>query len=93
MSDPENNLVLLELRKITKLLALNLGQSHNQTDLIKAMSKLGFQPKEIAEILGTTSNTVRVAKAQAKAKPSVKRVKGNKKQPENSGNQLTPNES
>lgn len=71
MVNSENNLVLIELRKITKLLALNLNlnQDHNQSELIKAMSKSGFQPKEIAELLGTTSNTVRVAKAQAKSKP------------------------
>ena len=71
MTDSEDNLALIELQKITKLLALNfiLNQDHSQSDLIKAMSKLGFQPKEIAELLGTTSNTVSVAKAQAKSKP------------------------
>jgi hypothetical protein len=68
MGDSENNLILAELRKITKLLVLNLNQDRSQNDLITAMSKIGFQPKEIAELIGTTSNTVSVAKAKAKSK-------------------------
>ena len=68
MGDSENTLILAELRKISKLLALTLPKDRNQTELIIAMSKMGFQPKEIAELLGTTSNTVSVAKAQAKSR-------------------------
>ena len=72
MDDPESNLILTELRKISKLLVLNLNQDRSQNELIAAMSKIGFQPKEIAELLGTTSNTVSVAKAKAKSKSNIR---------------------
>ena len=101
MSSDESNLVLMELRKIAKLLVLNLNQNRSQNDLIKAMSKVGFQPKEIADLIGTTSNTVNVAKAKAKASTKSKRKsrKGNQtrntdaKQLEIVGEQLITNES
>jgi DNA-directed RNA polymerase specialized sigma24 family protein len=32
-----------------------------QTQQIEVLNRVGFTPKEIAEILGTTANTVRVA--------------------------------
>jgi DNA-binding CsgD family transcriptional regulator len=33
----------------------------SQTEQIATLSRSGFSPKEIAEVLGTTANTVRVA--------------------------------
>ena len=39
-----------------------------QIKQIDSMSKAGFEPKEIAEMLGTTGNTVRVALAKLKKK-------------------------
>ncbi len=53
--------ILYELRIIKKLLAHNLLTGDSQTKQISKLDSLGFQPKEIAEILGTTSNTVNVA--------------------------------
>lgn len=40
--------------------ALQLTAGKKQTESIELLSVVGFQPKEIAEILGTTPNTVRV---------------------------------
>jgi hypothetical protein len=37
-----------------------------QIDQIERLSKAGFQPKEIAELLGTTANTVSVALTKIK---------------------------
>lgn len=53
--------ILRELRIIKKLLAHNLLVEDSQTKQISKLDSIGFQPKEIAEILGTTSNTVNVA--------------------------------
>lgn len=55
-----NDLILSELQKITKLLLFSLTKDLSQTEAIKMMSKFGFQPKDIAFLLGTTGNTVRV---------------------------------
>lgn len=53
--------MLHELKIIKRILAHNLVAGSNQTNQISKLSSIGFQPKEIAEILGTTSNTVNVA--------------------------------
>lgn len=53
--------ILHELRIIKKLMAHNLLTEDSQTKQISKLNSIGFQPKEIAEILGTTSNTVNVA--------------------------------
>jgi len=64
MNASKNDLILEELQKITKLLVLNSTKDLSQTEAIETMSKIGFQPKEIAELLGTTANTVRVTLSQ-----------------------------
>ncbi len=53
--------ILHELKTIKKLLAYNLVTGIKQTEQISKLNSMGFQQKEIAEILGTTSNTVNVA--------------------------------
>lgn len=53
--------ILHELKIIKKLLAQNLLSGSSQTKQISKLNSIGFQPKEIAEILGTTPNTVNVA--------------------------------
>ncbi len=57
--------ILHELKIIKKLLAYNLVSGmKNQTEQISKLNSAGFGRKEIAEILGTTSNTVSVALAR-----------------------------
>ena len=46
--------------KLVNLLALLLVQERKQADQISLLSRAGFRPIEIAALLGTTSNTVRV---------------------------------
>ena len=53
--------ILHELKIIKRLLAHNLLTGDSQTKQISKLDSIGLQPKEIAEILGTTSNTVNVA--------------------------------
>jgi len=46
---------------ISKILVLNQIKDMQQRESIPYLSQLGFQPKEIAELINTTANTVRVA--------------------------------
>jgi len=57
-----------KLDKLINLLALNITLGKKQEDQIKILSRSGFQPKEIAKILGTTANTVRVGLSRSKSK-------------------------
>ena len=52
--------ILLELRRMIRLLALLATKGMNQKEQIWELSCAGFQPKEISELIGTTANTVSV---------------------------------
>jgi len=72
----KNDEILEELRRITKILAKIATKDQIQKEQIKTLSDIGFQPKEIAELLGTTGNTVNVALSEMrKSKKSSKKVK------------------
>jgi DNA-binding CsgD family transcriptional regulator len=49
-----------KLDVIIKLMVLGMTQGKSQTEQIRLLSAAGFQPKDIAETLGTTPNAVRV---------------------------------
>lgn len=49
------------LDQLIRLVALGLCADKSQKDQIAFLSKAGIQPKAIAEILGTTPNTVSVS--------------------------------
>lgn len=49
-----------KLDTIIKLMVLTKAESKSQTELIWLLSSAGLQPKEIAGMIGTTPNTVRV---------------------------------
>jgi DNA-binding CsgD family transcriptional regulator len=53
--------VLSKLDRIIRLLAVNVAADKPQRERIRLLSSAGLAPKEIAEALGTTPNTVRVA--------------------------------
>lgn len=63
-----------EIKKLNKLLILLLTKELPQNEKIAFLDKSGFQPKDIAEILNTTPNTVRVSLARIR-KNSKKRNK------------------
>lgn len=46
---------------LTKLVAISIVQGKKQRDQIRLLSIAGMSPSEIAELLGTTTNTVNVA--------------------------------
>ena len=50
-----------KLDVIIKLMLLKMGEGKSQSEQIWLMSQASMQPKDIAELLGTTPNTVRVA--------------------------------
>ncbi len=49
-----------KLDTIIKLMVLTKAETKSQSEQIWLLSSAGLQPKDIAEMLGTTSNTVRV---------------------------------
>ncbi|HEV2619484.1 MAG TPA: hypothetical protein VGU23_06040 [Acidobacteriaceae bacterium] len=46
---------------LTRLLAIGLVNGKRQKEQIRLLSIVGLGPKDIAELIGTTSNTVNVA--------------------------------
>lgn len=60
MSTSNEEQVLQELKRISRLLALTLIENKGtKSDKIEALNRYGFQNKEIAEILGTNEDIVR----------------------------------
>jgi DNA-binding CsgD family transcriptional regulator len=53
--------IVRRLDAIVGLLVHSVTAEKTQAEKIQALSAAGFQPKEIARIIGTTPNTVRVA--------------------------------
>jgi hypothetical protein len=50
-----------KLDRILRLLGVIAAKDMPQTDQIAMLNRFGFAPKEIAEIIGTSANTVRVS--------------------------------
>lgn len=69
--------ILVALEKIAKLLSLIATKGESQKQQIALLNSVGFQPKEIAELLGTTPNNVRVALVSIRK--GTKKNKKNKK--------------
>ena len=68
MNGPKEEEILQELRRISKLLVLTVTKEQTQKDRIALLSSIGFQPKEIADLLGTTPGTVSVTLSIMKKK-------------------------
>ena len=55
--------------EVARLLAILIRlQVPSQADAIRELGRVGFGPKRISELLGTTANTVNVTLAKAKKK-------------------------
>lgn len=74
MSERVNSEDLKVLERISRLLIELATKDMNQTEQIAMLSRVGYEPKEIANIVDTTANTVRVTLAhqRKKAKSSKK---------------------
>lgn len=53
------------LRLLSRLLAMGLTQAMSQTDAIRLLARSGMDRREIAEVLGTTPNTVHARMSDA----------------------------
>lgn len=71
-----NDELLSEIKKLNKLLILFLTKDFSQNEKIQFLSTAGFMPKEISEIIGTTSNAVRVS--LVRIKKGKRKAKGKK---------------
>ena len=60
--------IIDRLDKAIRLLAMSVTSDKKQNEKIELLSNSGLKPKEIANILGTTGNTVRVALAHIRKK-------------------------
>lgn len=60
MAETTEQLMLDKIDKILRILAVIATKGMKQRDQIALLSEAGFQPKDIADLLGTSSNTVRV---------------------------------
>lgn len=61
MAEMNDEQAIEKLDRALRLLAAIATRGLSQTDQIALLNRTGFAPKEIAEIVGTTSNTVRVS--------------------------------
>jgi predicted transcriptional regulator len=58
------------IEEVVRLLAIQLRrQTESQAEAIAELNRAGFGPTRIAELLGTTPNTVNVAIAKKKKRP------------------------
>jgi len=60
------------LTRLVKISALNLGRGLTMGEQIVLLSKAGFKPMEIADILGTSSGAVRVRLVEARKRGEIK---------------------
>ena len=61
MTNKRSDAISRKLHMLVRLAALSFVADKPQQEKIMMLSSAGFQPKEIADICGTTANTVRVA--------------------------------
>jgi len=54
------NGIVGKLDAIIKLMVFGMTEGKSQTEQIRLLSEAGFEPKDIARTIGTTSNSVRV---------------------------------
>jgi hypothetical protein len=81
MEEQHQEIATAKLDQAIKLLAMLAVKGLSQTDQIATLNRIGFSPKAIADVLGTTSNTVRVTLvAIRKAGHKKKQKKPNKQE-------------
>ena len=66
MPELDSSVISNKLDTLIRLIALLIIDGKPQNDQIRLLAQGGLYPKEIAEILGTTSNTVSVTLSQQK---------------------------
>ena len=74
--------VASKLDTLIRLTAIGLFGDKTQRDKIELLSSAGLQPKEIADLLGTTPNTVNVALSGIRKKKRGKAIGSRKVKPD-----------
>ena len=75
-----------KLDRVVRLLGVIAVRGLPQLQQIATLSRIGFSPKEIAEVAGTTPNTVRVALV------SIRKIEKENKRPMRFPREKRPNE-
>ena len=57
----DDDRMIEKLDHMLKLLGMMAVKGISQTEQIATLSRIGLSPKDIADVLGTTANTVRVS--------------------------------
>jgi hypothetical protein len=76
MAKSTEHLVLEKMDQVLRVLTISITNGLKQKDQIALLNRAGFAPKAIAELIGTTQNTVNVALnalRKGKSKPSKNR--------------------
>lgn len=60
--------IVAELKKISRLMAATSLRDLSQREKIELLATVGFLPREIAELIGTTPNTVSVTLVKSRKK-------------------------
>ena len=63
-----NEPLVIESRRLIHLVAVLGTEGKPQREQIQILASAGFPPKEIADLIGTTANTVRVSLAAMRKK-------------------------
>lgn len=66
MTESVDDQILEELRKMNRLMATISLRDLSKRDRIELLANVGFPPREIAELIGTTPNTVSVELSKLK---------------------------
>jgi DNA-directed RNA polymerase specialized sigma24 family protein len=75
--DERLDVLISRVERLTKLIAAGLVLGKTQGEQVDLLSKAGFQPKEIAGLVGSTPNSVRVTLStmrKAKSKKFAKKA-------------------
>ncbi len=73
MTESSEALICEKLDRLSALVALEAIEGKSQIDQIELLRRAGYQPKEIAQLIGTTSNTVSVSLSKLRNKGNGKK--------------------
>ena len=75
MTEMKNEDILGEVRRITKLIAYMAVRDQDSKEQVEVLYNIGFQPKEIAGVLGKNPSTIRSALQSIKGRSKAKKGK------------------
>ncbi len=75
MAESDSQQLLLETRRISRFLIEVITKDMNQSEKIELLNRVGYEPREIAPIVGTTPNSVRVTMSNLRKQKKSKKAK------------------